>query len=312
MNGPTATVRPMSVAEWGMLLVLSILWGGSFYFIGIAVRELPPFTIVFLRVAIAALALHVALPAMGLRFPLDRPVLLAFLGMGLLNNVIPFCLIVYGQREIASGLASILNATTPLFTVIVMHMLTADEKITRGKLLGLVLGFAGVVVMIGALALDGLGTHLVAQLAVLGAACSYGFSGLFGRRFKRLGVAPHVTAAGQVTMSSLILLPIMLVVDRPWTLAVPGVETWAAVIALALVSTVLAYILFFRLLATAGPTNLSLVTFIVPIPAILLGTLRLGESLEPRHYVGMALIGCGLAAIDGRIIAALGRARAAD
>ncbi|MBY0611859.1 MAG: DMT family transporter [Beijerinckiaceae bacterium] len=297
----------MSPHEWGMLLVLSILWGGSFYFIGIAVKGLPPFTIVFLRVAMAALILQLALPLAGLRFPLSRPVLVAFLGMGLLNNVIPFCLIVYGQKTIASGLASILNATTPLFAVLLTHLLTREEKVTRNKLIGVMLGFCGVVVMIGGSALTGLGDNVLAQLAVLAAAFVYGLAGVFGRRFKALDVPPLATAAGQVSASSLILLPIMLIVDRPWTLAAPGLDVWLAMLGLGVISTAAAYVLFFRILATAGATNLLLVTFLIPITAIILGTLRLGESLEGKHYLGMALIGAGLAAIDGRILQCLRR-----
>ena len=295
------TAQRMGLTAWGMLVVLSVLWGGSFYFVGIAVKALPPFTIVFLRVAIAALALHLALALAGLRFPVSRPVLLACLGMGLLNNVIPFCLIVYGQQTIASGLASILNATTPLFTVLLTHVLTTDEKITPSKLLGVVLGFIGVVVMIGGSVLAGIGDDLLAQIAVLSAAFTYGLAGVFGRRFKALGVPPLATAAGQVTASSLIMLPVMAVIDRPWTLNAPGPDVWLALIGLALISTAAAYVLFFHILATSGATNLLLVTFLIPIPAIMLGNLRLGESLEAKHYFGMALIGCGLSAIDGRI-----------
>ncbi|MGH6629830.1 MAG: DMT family transporter, partial [Burkholderiales bacterium] len=224
----------------------------------------------------------------------------AFFGMGLLNNAIPFTLIVWGQTHIASGVASILNATTPLFTVLVSHYLTADEKITAGRLIGVVFGLAGVAVMVGGAALESLGDDVFAQLACVGAAIAYAFAGVFGRRFKAMGVTPIATATGQVTASSLILLPVMMIVDRPWTLGMPSVDTIAVLTGLALLSTAVAYILYFRILATAGATNLLLVTFLVPVGAILLGIFALGETLEFKHLLGMALIALGLAAMDGR------------
>ena len=292
--------RSMTAHEWLLLLSLSVLWGGSFFFIGVAVTELPPFTIVVLRVALAALALHIIVRAMGQSMGLDLRIWLAFLGMGVLNNAIPFSLIVWGQTHIASGLASILNAMTPIFTVIVAHALTQDEKLTGARLAGVVTGFVGVVIMVGGEALVGLGTDVLAQLAVLGAALSYAFAGVFGRRFKAMGVSPLQTATGQVTASAVLLLPVMLLVDQPWSLPVPSGATIAAVLALALLSTALAYILYFRILATAGATNLLLVTFLIPVTAILLGLTILGEHLAAKHVVGMVLIGLGLAAIDGR------------
>ena len=294
------STKQMGVAEWGMLIVLSVLWGGSFLFNGMAVRELPPFTIVTLRVGIAAAALLVLVRIMGLHMPRGRSVWAAFFGMGLLNNVIPFSLIVWGQTQIASGLASILNATTPLFTVIVAHLLTTDEKMTGNRLAGVVVGFTGVAIMIGPAAAAGSVSSVLAPLAVLCAALSYSIASIYGRRFHAMGMAPMIPATGQVTASTLMLLPIALLVDHPWSLAMPGAATWGAIFGIALLSSALAYLLFFRILATAGATNLSLVTFLIPVSAILLGTLVLGERLEAKHFAGMALIALGLAAIDGR------------
>nr|WP_314090478.1 DMT family transporter [uncultured Shinella sp.] len=294
--------RPMTTIEWGLLIALSALWGGSFLFNGILVRELPPLTIVAARVALAAIALWTIVRLSGHAVPRSREVWLAFLGMGVLNNVIPFSLIVWGQTHIASGLASILNATTPLFAVIVAHVLTEDEKMTGGRLVGVLVGFAGVALMIGPSVLSDLGTNVLAQLAVLGAAVSYAFAGIWGRRFRRMGLPPLLPAAGQVTASALIMLPVALVVDRPWTLAVPSQEAWLALFGLAVLATALAYVIFFRILATAGATNLMLVTFLIPVSAILLGALVLGEVLAPKHFAGMALIAVGLAAIDGRVL----------
>lgn len=300
----------MSPLEWSLLFVLSVLWGGSFFFVGVAVKTLPPFTIVALRVALAAVVLHSFILATGRRMPLAPRMWLAFLGMGLLNNVVPFSLIVWGQTHIASGLASILNATTPLFSVLVAHWFTEDEKLTPGRLAGIAAGIAGVVIIIGPGALRGLGTGSLAQLAILGAAFSYSCAAVFGRRFRALGIAPQITATGQVTASTAMLIPLALAVDQPWTLAAPGIATWACLLALAVLSTAVAYILYFRILASSGATNILLVTFLVPVSAILLGATVLHEALLPRHFAGMAMIGVGLAAIDGRLAARLRRSPA--
>jgi drug/metabolite transporter (DMT)-like permease len=299
---PTIAVNSsMTPSEWGMLLALSVLWGGSFFFTGVALVELPPFTIVVLRVGLAAIILNLVTSAIGLRMLHDLRTWRAFFAMGLLNNVVPFCLIVWGQTRIASGLAAILNATTPLWTVIVAHLLTSDEKMSGNRLAGVIVGFIGVVVMIGPDALAGLGANVAAQLAVLAAGVSYAFAGVYGRRFKRMGIAPMLTATGQVTASTIMLLPVALIVDHPWTLPMPSLSAWGAVLGIASLSTALAYVLYFRILATAGATNLLLVTFLIPVSAILLGSLVLGERLGLSHFLGMAFIGAGLTAIDGRL-----------
>ncbi|MFD0987644.1 DMT family transporter [Methyloligella solikamskensis] len=292
----------MGTVEWAMLLLLSVLWGGSFFFVGVAVRDLPTLTIVVLRVGLAAFVLWGVVALLQRPLPRDPHAWIAFLGMGILNNVIPFGLIVWGQQTITSGLASILNATTPLFTVAVAGLLLSDERINGRKLAGIAVGFAGVVVMIGPGALSGLGTNVLAQLACLGSAVSYAFAGVFGRRFKRLAVDPIVVAAGQVTASSLVLAPLALIVDRPWILQMPQITTWAAIAGLAILSTALAYILYFQILQRAGATNLLLVTFLIPVSAITLGMLVLGEHLDSAQIAGMGLIGLGLLAIDGKAL----------
>jgi drug/metabolite transporter (DMT)-like permease len=306
-----STLRPLSPTDWALMVVLSLLWGGSFFFIAVAVAELPPFTIVAARVAIAALALHVVLRLTGGRLPTSAAALAAFAGMGILNNAIPFSLLVWGQSHIASGLAAILNATMPLFTVLVAHFATSDERLTVGRFAGVLVGFAGVVAMIGPGALAGVETDLLAELACLGAALSYGIASVFGRRFRRLGLSPVQTATGQLSASTLIMVPLALLTSAPWSLPVPSLAAAASVVALALVSTALAYIVFFRILARSGATSISLVTFMVPVSAMLLGTVVLGERLAPEHFVGIALIGAGLALIDGRplkkLTAAIGR-----
>lgn len=281
-------------------MFLSLLWGGSFFFVGVAVNGLPPFTIVALRVGLAAIALLVVLRLRGLSMPRGPAVWWAFLVMGVLNNVIPQTLIVWGQTHIPSGLASILNATTPLFTVLVAHVATRDERMGLAKVGGVLTGFAGVAVMIGPQAFSGLGGNILAQMAILGAALSYALATVYGRRFRTLGVTPMATAIGMLSGATVVLVPLSLLVEHPWALPPAGLDVWLAVGGLALLSTALAYIFFFRLLATAGASNLSLVTFLIPISAILLGVLVLGETLELRHFAGMAFIGLGLAAIDGR------------
>ncbi|MEZ5877728.1 MAG: DMT family transporter [Tepidamorphaceae bacterium] len=287
----------MSGRDWAMLLALAAIWGGAFFFAKVAVSQVPPFTVVLCRVVLAALTLHLVLRWRGIAFvPASRwP---AYAGMAVLNNVIPFSLLFYGQTQIGAGLASILNATTPVFAVIVAHVFTADERLTGGKLAGVLLGVAGVAALVGVDALRDLGAHVWAQLACLGAALSYGFAATFGRRFR--GDAPVASAAAQVSASSLIMLPIVALADQPWALPMPSVQVLGAILLLGVVSTGFAYILFFTILKSAGATNVMLVTLLVPVTAILLGALVLGERLGASDLAGMALIALGLAAIDGR------------
>lgn len=294
--------RTMNAREWTLLVALSAIWSCSFFFNSVALRELPPMTLVWLRVLLGAAVLVPLIHAMGYRLPREGRVWAAFFAMGLMNNVIPFWLIAWGQTHIAGGLAAILNATTPLWTVLVAHFATHDEKMTRNRLAGVTLGLAGVAWMVGADALRTLGTNVIAQVAVLAAAVFYALSGVYAKRFDKMGVSPIVTATGLVTASSVMLMPLALTLDQPWTLPMPSAAAWSAVSGVAVLSTALAYILFFRILATAGATNLLLVTFLIPVGAIMLGTLVLGERLEAKHFAGMAMIGAGLAAIDGRIL----------
>lgn len=286
----------MTRTDWIMIVTLSILWGGSFLFVEIGLEALPPLTLVWCRVAIAALVLGLALPLLGLSVPGLRhwP---ALMGMAVLNNIAPFSLIAVAQGDITGALASILNATTPLFTLIVAHMLTADERITRGKAFGLGLGFGGVVVM---LAGRDMGGDLIAKLCSLAAALSYGFAGVYGRRFRRMGLAPLSTAFGQVAASTVLLAPVVLATVAPWDMDWPGARVVLSVVALAVLSTAFAYAIFFNLLARVGPTRLSVVTFLIPISATVLGVTFLGEHLQMQHLAGFALICVGLVMIDGR------------
>ncbi len=295
ISPPTLRMGPL---EWLLLIVLSILWGGSFFFNKLTVAEWPPFAVVQVRVGLAALALLLVVRIAGQSMAVGRELWLAFFGMGLLNNLIPFSLFLWGQQQIASGLASILNATTPIFAVLVMHC-SGNEKATGLKLGGVLAGLVGVAILMGPDAISGLGSHLAAQIACILAAVSYAFSGLLGRRFR--GVSPLVAATGQLSASTLMMFPIVFVLHPPWTLPVPSHQAVLALVGLALISTALAYLLFFRIMRTAGPSNVMLVTFLIPVSAILLGSGLLGEALLPRHFAGMAAIFVGLALIDGRL-----------
>jgi len=303
----TSKTRPngaqMDGKSWLMLIVLSILWGGSFFFTEIALVDLPPFTLVLCRVAIASLILWWVVLLRNVPIPRDPTFWGAIAVMGALNNLVPFSLIVWGQTHIASGLAAILNGTTPLFTIIIAHIATDTEKLNLRKAAGVLIGFAGVLVVIGmpeaktSAATDLLST--LAPCAVLLAAISYGCAGVYGRRFS--STSPILTAAGMTSASSLMLVPLAAVVDTPWHLPVPSPTTIMAVLGIAALSTALAYILYFAILKRAGASNLLLVTFLIPVSAILLGVGFLGETLLVQHIVGMGVIGVGLAVIDGRI-----------
>jgi len=292
----------MSRADWAILLILAVLWGGSFFFIGIAIHSLAPMTLVLLRVSLASAFLWIWRLIRRQPLGLSAGIAPALLVLALLNNVLPFILFAWAQRTIPSGLASILNATTPIWGVLVAHSFTHDERMTLPKLAGVVLGFVGVAVMIGADLLGQIGTHVLAQLACLVATLCYALAGVWGRRFRGMGVSPVGVATGSLTAAALVLVPLVLLFEPPWQATAPTPEAWAAIIGLAFFCTALAYILYFRLLASAGATNSLLVTFLIPVTAILLGTFALGEQLAPRHFAGMALIGLGLAAIDGRLL----------
>jgi len=296
------TIRKMGALEWVLLFVLSCLWGGSFFFIEVALTGLPIFTIVFLRVCIAAVILTVYLSIRKIRLPSGGGVWKSLIVLGVLNNVIPFCMIVWGQSSITGGMASILNATTPFFAVIAAHLFTKDEKLNLYKGTGVLLSFAGVLILIGYKAFGGQENQIPGQAAVLAAALSYSLGGVWGRRFKSMNIKPVVISAGQFICSSILLLPVMLLHDKPWTLPMPGWSVWAAVLGIASLSTALAYIIYFRILGVSGATNVLLVTFLIPLSAILLGVLFLGETLEPQHFAGMAVIGLGFLFIDGRFL----------
>ena len=284
----------MDMKDWTRLIALSVLWGGSFLFVEIALEALPPLSVVWARVTLGAVLVALMLRAGGVALPRGAEVWRALAVMGFLNNAVPFSLFAIAQGEISGSLAAILNATTPLFGVVVAH-LAGVERITGLRLAGLAAGVLGVAVMTG----GGTGA-LPAMLACLAAALSYALAGVWGRRFKAMGVAPMQAAFGQVAAASVLVTPLWLLLDRPWTLEVPGARVIGALIGIAALSTALAYALYFRLLASAGAVRLLLVTFLIPVSATLMGALVLGERLAPQHYAGFALIGVGLWAVARR------------
>lgn len=297
MNGP----------DWAILGGLALIWGGAFFLINVAVHHVPPFTYVLLRLSIAAAAMWAMLWWRGETLKLPRQAWRAILLLALLNNALPFTLFGWAQTHIASGLASILNATTPIWGVIVAHLFTADERITPRKLAGVAIGFAGVAVMIGPGLLGSLGGGVLAELACVTAALAYALAGVWARRFRAMGVSPFSVTTGQLTLGAAMMLPVALVGDHPWSMAMPPIQAWAAIAALAIFCTAFGYVLYFRLIDRAGATNALLVTLLVPPTAILLGVLFLGEVIAPTDFAGLALIALGLAAIDGRLLARFSR-----
>ena len=299
--------QQMTGREWGILLFLALIWGGAFLFIGVAVRHVDPLTYVWLRLTIAAAAMWLFLRVRGERLGLPREVWGSILLLALLNNALPFTLFGWGQTHIASGLASILNATTPIWGVLVAHLFTQDERMNPRKIAGVLLGFGGVATMIGPSLLAQVGTDALAQLACIAASLSYAVAAVWARRFRRMGLSPMSVTTGQLSAGALMMLPLAMLVDQPWTQPFPPVTAWGAIVALALLCTAFGYVLYFRLIDSAGATNALLVTLLVPPFAILFGGLLLNEVLAPQDFAGLALIALGLAAIDGRLLRVLGR-----
>jgi drug/metabolite transporter (DMT)-like permease len=288
----------MSLKAWGLLLILSGIWGGSFFFNAISLRELPVLSTVFCRVALAAGFLLLILKLRGLRLDWQRYGA-TYLVLGLLNNVLPFSLIVFGQQSISSGLASILNAATPFSGIVIAHFALPDERMTLRKVVGVLIGLSGVAWMIGLSALQEIGDHLWAEVAVFGATVCYGMAGSFSK-LRLEGVPALQSATGMLCASTVwLLLPTYFLDGLPE--AMPSETVWGALLGLSLLSTGYAYLLFFRILELAGPTNLLLVTLLVPVSANLLGVALLGESLSSEKASGMVLLALGLMILDGRL-----------
>lgn len=289
----------MSVRSWALLVLLATLWGGSFFLSKLALAELPPFTIVGTRAVVAVIFLAVLLPLLGLPFPRGYSVWRRLFVIGLLNNAIPFGLIVWGQQFISTGLSALLNGTTPLFTVLLGLLLTRDRKPTLPSVGGIVLGLAGVAVLVGPGALAGIGQGIAGEIAVLGAALSYGFAALYYRHVR--DIPAGTVAFGQLLCCAAVMMPLAFIFEQPLSLR-PGPVSIGAIVLLGTLCTALAYFIYFRLLRVAGPTNASLVTQLNPVMAMLLGFLFLGEVPGWNAYAAMALIVAGFALVDGRIL----------
>ncbi len=292
----------MSTADWGIIMLLSLLWGGAFFMIELGLRGFPPNTLVFLRMALAVPPMLLALKFMGYRLPTDGKSWSQLFVLGAINAALPFILFFWGQTRIESGLASVLNATTPLWGVVTAHFLTRDEKATPARVMGVALGLAGIIVMVGTEALGGITGSVLAQLACLAATLLYALAAVYGRSLSQSTMTPMVVATGQVITAALIMLPVMLVIDQPWTLPAAGWDAWAGAIGLAIPSTAIAYFFYFRLIDRAGASNAMLVAFIMPVIALVLGVVALGETVEAKELAGAALIALGLIAIDGRLL----------
>ncbi len=288
----------MSTKLWILLVILSVLWGGSFFFAEIALRDISPFMLVTLRVGIAAVVLFLYIFITKQAQALDLKNWISLFVMGALNNVIPFTLIFWGQVYIESGLASILNATTPLFTVLLAHLMTQDEKMTSNKVVGVLIGFVGVIFLIGPVAYSGQKAQALGQIAVLFAAVSYAFAGIWGKRLR--SIPAPVSSGGMLFGSTVIMLIVLLLKGESFELNI-STSSWAAVLALAIFSTVIAYMIYFYILAQAGATNLLLVTFLIPVSALILGVVFLDETFTTNAIIGMLLIIISLISIDGRL-----------
>ncbi len=299
-TAPPAADLSLAPGAWLELLLLGLIWGSSFFFIAIGVAAIPPLSLSAVRIVLAALTLWLVMALRAPRAPIPPGLWPAFAVMGVLNNVVPFTLIIWSQQYLSAGLAAIVIATTPLMGVLVAGLSLADERLTAAKLAGSVTGLAGVVLIVGSESLRGAGDKLLPLAACLLAALSLALAGVWGRRFARAGVAPLTSASAQLRISTVFMIPLAVLFERPWQLPMPNATVWAAVIALAVLSTAVAYVLYFRILASAGATNMLLVNLLVPLPAIALGVTFLDETLAGAHVAGLALVGLGLTLVDGR------------
>jgi drug/metabolite transporter (DMT)-like permease len=305
----TIAPKAMTAQDWGLIAILSLIWGSAFFLIVIVLRDMPANTMVFLRFALAIPPMLLWLRYTGEDLPMTVTIWKQFTILGALNIAIPLIIFTWGQARIPSGLASVLNATTPLWGVIVAHFLTQNEKATPLRLFGVLTGFAGVGVMMGTGALSGAGENVMAQLACAGATLFYGLAGVYALRMGDTGLSPMQIATGQVCTASLMMIPVVLLTETPWALPMPGLAALASLATLALVGTSFAYLLYFRLIASAGASNALLIPLTIPPIAILLGALFLEEVILPQQMAGIALIALGLLALDGRMLRRLAPSR---
>lgn len=287
----TGSAAPNRATEIALLLVLATLWGGSYSFIKIGVETIPPLTLIAARTLIAGLILLAVIRWRGLRLPRDLLAWRRFLTQALLNSVVPFTLIAWAERSVDAGLASILNGTTPVFVFLISLVLMPKRRPDWRKALGVAAGVAGISLIVGVDAFSGLGSQAVPQLAIVAATIAYAFAALFGRHFT--GMDPLLPAAGSMLAGTALLIPAALIVDRPWTLA-PSQESVLALLALAVVSTALAFAIYFRLIRTLGSVGTTAVSYLrVPV-GVAIGFVFLGERLQPTAWIGLALVVLGV------------------
>ena len=295
--------RTLSIQTWAELFLLGLIWGGSFLAIRLALNEIPFVTSVAHRVFWAAVLLWGYVFLRRLPLPRDPRVWAALFVMGLLNNVIPFSLMAWGQLYIPTGLTSVFNAGTAIFGVVVAALILADERLTLRKTIGSLLGFAGVATAIGLDSLRNFDITSLAQLAVIGGTISYAFAGVWAR-LNLSGLTPQVAAAGMLTGSSLVMVPTALIIDGAPSFALSA-TAFGAIAYYVVFATAGAYLLYYRILAAAGSANTMIVTLLIPPVSILLGALVLNETLSPNVYVGLGLLALGLIILDGRLLARL-------
>ena len=289
----------MKRIDWLRLLILSLVWGGSFLFYRVLATELPPLTTVFSRCMIGAAAVALFIRFEGGRIDVPRTQWPKLLVVSLFNNVIPFTLYAWGETRVPAGVAAIFNAATPTFTVLVTGLVLRMESLTAPRLFGVLCGLAGVAVVVGPDVL--VGADLGGEIACLLAPICYGFGFPYARRYVT-GMTPPSIAFAQLAISAAVVLPLALLHDPVTHLPMPDLAGWLSVAGLGVLSTGFAYVVVFRVLASAGATNLSLVTLLVPVSALFLAWVGLGETVPLRALLGMALIAAGLAAIDGRML----------
>ena len=301
MTASPAKLARMGPAEWGLLVLCAMLWGGAYTFNKFALPEIPPMTLTAVRLFLAVTLLVPLAYVYGYRLPPLGRAWRPFLIFTLLSNIGPFLLVLYGQRETASGLAAVLVATTPLFLILLAHVFTLDERLTANKLAGVLIGIAGVSVVFGSEALAGWSTALAAKVALVAASLLYAIGGIFAKRLT--GHPPLVIATMQMTCGCLVATPLALAIDHPWTLPMPSLQAMAGIAGTGYLGSALAAITYFSILTRAGATNAMLVTLLVPVTPILLGAVLFGEQLLTREIAGAAIIALALIVIDGRLIA---------
>lgn len=292
----------MTAQQWGLLVLIAVIWGMSFFFTKLALRELGPFTLVFYRLLLAASVTCMVLFLSGQRLPMDILSWRRFFMLGAFNACVPFTLVSIGQVYIDSSLASILNATAPIFTVIMAHYLTEDEKINAHRLAGVVLAFAGVVLLIGPGSLASMTSNYIGQLAMFGAVMSYSYSSIYAKNVSDMPILPTMT--GTLVTACLLSYPLAFLLEYPLVTDIHA-PTIGAVLFISLMATSFAYLLYFHVIRTAGATNTLLLVFLIPVTAILMGVVILDESVDARMIAGMLIVFCALVLVDGRVLRSL-------